>query len=99
MKHAQFNLFDFEMPDEAVAECSHQGDCEDDVIAWHPKIDLSHISDKDLAEELRSYGCWNSEELKCRTKNEQRIIWIAAADIQEEEFNNQKGTVICKKAE
>jgi hypothetical protein len=85
MKLAMFNRFDFEMPDEAVKDCHHQGQCDEDVAYWQGKIDLSHISDEVLAAELEEYGAWDKDELKNRRDNERRIIWIAAGDIQDRE--------------
>jgi hypothetical protein len=86
---ATFNRFEFEIPAEAVRDCSHQGACDQDVDYWHSKISLSHISDAELAEELREYGAWDAVELADREANEKRIIWIAAGDIQEsEEWDN-----------
>jgi hypothetical protein len=86
MKYASFNRFEFAMPDEAIRDCHHQGSCDGEVERWQGsgKINLSHISDDDLAAELKEYGAWDSEELKDRTANEQRIIWIAAGNIQDE---------------
>ena len=80
---ASFNRFEFEMSEDAVNECHHQGACDKDVNAWQGKIDLSHISDEALREELKEYGAWSDEELQDRTANECRIIWIAAGDIQD----------------
>ena len=82
---ASFNRFEFEMSEEAVIDCYHQGACDEGVSAWQGKIDLSHISDEALREELKEYGAWSDEELQDRTTNECRIIWIAAGDIQNRE--------------
>jgi len=85
---ATFNRFEFEMPEDAVRDCYHQGACDQDVDYWHNKISLSHITDEKLAEELKEYGAWDEEELADREANEKRIIWLAAGDIQEsEEWN------------
>lgn len=81
---ATFNRFEFQMPGDAVEECHHQGACDSDVEYWQKKIDLSHISDADLAAELREYGAWDETELADRVANERRIIWLAAGNIQEE---------------
>jgi hypothetical protein len=85
MKTATFNRFNFEMPVEAVEDCYHVGACDAGTEYWQPRIDLSHISDEQLALELNGYGAWTVEELSDRRENERRIIWIAAADIQDEE--------------
>jgi len=80
---ATFNYFEIEMPTAAVEECHHVGECYDDVTAWQPRIDLSHVSDQDLKKELKEYGAWDDEELNDRIENEKRIIWIAAGYIQD----------------
>jgi len=84
MRWATFNRFEFEMPEEAVRDCHHQGQCDEDVAYWQGKIDLTHISDADLKAELKEYGAWEGTELNNRKVNEERIIWIAAGNIQEE---------------
>ncbi len=81
---AIFNRFEFEMSEEAVNNCYHQGSCDDDVVYWQPKINLSHISDEALKAELHECGTWSGGELNDRITNEQRIIWLAAGNIQEE---------------
>jgi len=83
MQTAYFERFSFDMPDEAVKDCHHQGQCDADVEYWQREIDLHHIPDDKLAAELREYGAWSDDELKDRDANEQRIIWIAAGNIQD----------------
>jgi len=85
VKEAYFERFTIQMPDDAVAECHHQGQCDADVEYWQGKIDLSHISDDKLSAELSEYGAWNDDELSDRQANELRIIWIAAGNIQDDE--------------
>lgn len=80
---ATFDYFEFEIPKEAVLECSHIGDCYEDVSYWQGIINLSHISDDNLIKALSDYGAWTNEELQNRIENEKRIIWIASGNIQE----------------
>lgn len=84
-KTAYFDRFFVELPEVAVEECSHQGACDSDVKRWREKINLSHINSAILSKELKEYGSWSDEELKDRINNEERIIWIAACNIKEEE--------------
>lgn len=85
MKHwATFNRFEIQLSDECVRDCYHQGACDEDAEYWQKRVDLSHISDAELAAELREYGAWDAEELADRTANERRILWIAAGNIQDE---------------
>lgn len=77
------------MPLEQAQGASHSGDCEADVNSLlelpEIKAQLSRISDADLKETLKEYGAWDEEELKDRKANEQRIIWLAAGDIAEQD--------------
>lgn len=81
--YALFNRFEIELPIEAVEDCSHSGDVTNDVTNWVKHIDLSHISDEALAEELEEYGAWDAEELSHRADNEMRILWLGACDVRE----------------
>lgn len=74
--------FNFEIPIEAVLDCSGQGSCDESVEFWFSKIDFSHISDSDLATELSREGTdW---DLSDREENEKRITWIASIRLREE---------------
>jgi hypothetical protein len=82
---ATFNRFEFQLPADCVGDCHHQGDCAADVEHWQGRVDLSGIPDEALAAELGEYGAWSDEELADRQANEQRILWIAAGNIQDGE--------------
>jgi hypothetical protein len=95
---AHFNRFDIAMPIDAVSECSHQGDCGPDVEEWAKKIERPEECTVDaLREELREYGAWDDEQLSDDAANWERIVWIAAGDIQERSCAHEKtdGTVDC----
>jgi hypothetical protein len=79
---AYFNRFVVEMPPEAVAACHHQGQCDEDVAYWAPRIKID-ASDEDIRAELKEYGAWDNEELEDTEANKRRIIWIAAGDIKD----------------
>ncbi len=82
---AYFDRFVLEMPPEAVAACSHRGDCSADVAAWSPKIVRPAACTADaLRRELAEYGAWDEAQLADDTANWERILWIAAGNIQEE---------------
>lgn len=83
-KIAYFNRFTVEMPAQAVVDCSHQGACDDDVAYWAPKINIDATVD-DIRAELKEYGAWDKEELADDEANKERIVWIAAGNIKEEE--------------
>lgn len=66
---------------------SHQGQCDDDVLALSNnrkiRAQLERIDPKVLRDELREYGAWDDQELADHGQNLQRILWIAAGDIVE----------------
>jgi hypothetical protein len=85
MPTAYFDRFALELPADAVAACSHQGDCGPDVEAWAPDIIRpADCTPEALAKELREYGAWDDEQLADDQANWERIVWIAAGNIQEE---------------
>lgn len=84
MKWATFNRFEFEMPDEAVADCHHQGACDEDVEYWAKRIPCT-IDPELIRAELKEQGAWDTEELADDAQNWRRILWIAAGNIQDEE--------------
>lgn len=84
MKTADFNRFSVHLPDQCVADCSHQGACDDDVEHWMKLVQLDISPDK-LKAELKEYGAWEDLELDNHEDNIRRIIWLAAGNIQEEE--------------
>lgn len=85
MQTAYFNRFFIELPDEAVTDCSHQGQCDEDVAYWVTRIpQLSELNPSILAMELKEYGAWDAEELADHEANLRRILWIAAGNIREE---------------
>ena len=88
MESAYFNHFTIEMSKEQAVSASHQGQCDDDVayLVLNPTIQeqLASIPDDDLAAELSEYGAWDEKELLDRMENDQRIIWIAAGNINDE---------------
>lgn len=86
---ASFNRFELELPAAAVADCSHQGQCDDDVSYWVEKVDFSAISQADIRAELAEYGAWDENELADHEENCKRILWIAAGNIQEEIRNDE----------
>ena len=83
---ATFNRFSVLLPEQAVNDCSHSGSCDANCEFWQKKLhkELKEISDSDLRAELKETGAWSASELLNRKKNEERIIWIAANNIKEE---------------
>jgi len=95
---AQFNRFEIKMTMAQAHTGSHPGACDNDVeyLLTIPVIqrELRRIPDGKLADELDEYGAWDDEQLKDRKENEKRIVWIAAGNITEMEYQkkNKEGT-------
>ena len=72
----------------AEAACgAHTGDCDRDVLNLSaiPRIkrQLDKLDPELVAQELKEWGAWDSEELKDHTQNIQRLLWLACCDIKE----------------
>lgn len=78
-------LVTVEMPWEAVCDCSASGPVDSAVDYWKDadsvKIDGSEA---DLIKVLSEYGAWDDDELSIHADNIDRIVWIAAGNINEE---------------
>lgn len=89
-KIAQFNYFEIELPEDVVGMCHHSGPCDDDVdqCIELPEVaaELAKIDPVKLAKELREYGAWDDNELADHQENLKRILWLAAGNIQDEEY-------------
>ena len=78
---------ELQMTLEQAQSASHQGQCDDDVLALSkvPEIaaQLEAIDPETLRKELREYGAWDADELSDHEQNLQRLLWCAACDIRE----------------
>lgn len=75
---------EFRLPGQCILDCSHAGQCDQDVEYWIGKLDLSHIDPAKLALELAEYGAWDQGELSDHDANLARLVWNAANDLSEE---------------
>lgn len=90
---ASFNYFEFRLPGQAVIDCAHSGRCDGDVARWAPKIKEQVARDnfpnkptpEAIRAELREYGAWDAAELADDDANWQRIVWLAAGHISEDD--------------
>ena len=77
--------------EDAEAMCHPGRPCDAEVSAGSevPYIaeQLAKLDHEDLRQELKQYGAWNAEELANHAQNLQRILWLAAWDIVEQEVN------------
>lgn len=89
---AYFNYIgSIELPKEVVNACSHSGDCTEDVqrCLKIPEIalELNGLDKEGLKKELSEYGAWSDTQLENHQDNLERILWIAASDISEENLD------------
>lgn len=84
MPYAIFNRFEIELPKQTVVDCCHSGQCLEDVQYWASRIKRPDtITPEKLRAELKEYGAWDEHELSNDSDNWERIIWIAAGNIQD----------------
>ena len=83
---------EFQMTLEQAQSASHSGQCDDDVeylVTGALKGRLKKLKPDVLARELAEYGAWDDEQLKDHAENLRRIVWIAASDIVEQNFEKK----------
>lgn len=82
---------EIEMTMAQAQSATHPGPCDADVmtLSQHRKIrrQLESIDPEVLRKELREYGAWDDEDLADHAQNLQRILWIAAGDIVENQWS------------
>jgi hypothetical protein len=90
---ASFNRFELRIKGEAVIDCSQSGSVDHMVAFWTPLVQNQCRKDGSknaptpdtIRAELKEYGAWDKEELSDDEANWQRLVWIAACNINEEE--------------
>ena len=95
---ASFNRFEMAMPTRAIKDLSASGSVDDAAKYWADKVVFNfqasddpeaiiifRATEKSIRQELREYGAWDGEELEDEAMNIQRLIWIAACNIAEED--------------
>lgn len=85
---ASFDRFTISISLKQAQSASHPGRCDEDVkvLLKHPSIQkqLAKIPPEKLAAELKEYGAWEPEELADHEMNKNRIVWLAAGQINED---------------
>lgn len=79
-----YNRFELALPLEAIYEMSGQGDQTETVSFWKKHI-TNNIDPELIRKELKEYGAWDENELKDDEKNWERILWITACNIKEDD--------------
>jgi len=85
---------ELQMTLEDAKSVSHSGPCDEDVSALRkvPYIaeQLNALKPATVRATLEEYGAWDADELADHDTNLDRIIWIAGADIQQDEQLEQE---------
>lgn len=86
---ALFNRFQIEMTLREAIAMSPRGRNADGIVALFVKQtrfqnQLNKIGAGNIQLELKEYGSWDDDELADVEANKQRILWIAACNIREE---------------
>ena len=74
-------LIDLQIPEQAIRECYHQGQCDKDVEHWAPLICLGKTDRKLIERELQEYGAWDDLETVALKTLYERLTWIACGDL------------------
>lgn len=89
---ASFNCFELRIPGEAVSEIAQPGPADEAVAYWAKRIEQGkdiygrlRTTPEAIRSELSEYGAWDSEDLLDDDANWQRLVWIAACNIADEE--------------
>ena len=71
---------------------SHQGQCDEDVryVSQLPKVarQLRKLTPAQVRDALKPFGAWDETDLADHNQNLQRLVWVAAGQIVDEETAN-----------
>ena len=91
---ASFDRFELQMTLDQAKCGSHQGQCDDGVacLLTVPTIrrQLDKIGHEKIREELSHISDWSDAELDDKEACRARIVWIAAGNIVEEQFEKRR---------
>jgi hypothetical protein len=75
-----------DIPQEAVEDCAHAGDCHEDCRSWVKRLNFA-VPRLQAITYLREFGAWDLDELRALSDNELaiKVLWIACCEIEEDE--------------
>lgn len=64
------------IPEECIRDCSHAGQCDEDVAHWREKLTLT-VDRHDAIRYLATFGAWDESELDAMSDTDlaDRILW------------------------
>lgn len=80
---SSIHCVEMQLPGECIIDCSHAGQCDQDVAHWIGKLDLSDLDPEKIRLELSEYGAWDRDELSSDPDNLARFLWSACNDLAE----------------
>jgi hypothetical protein len=86
MTFNEYGYLQGEIPAECVADCSHQGACDDDVAFWVRKLGFEEAiaaARPQAVSYLRDFGAWDDLDTASNETLAQRILWTACCDVRE----------------
>jgi hypothetical protein len=71
-----------ELPKDCIHDCTHSGDCTDDLKRWVIVLGFRVPRERSIAY-LKEYGAWDVEELESMDDEElsMKVLWLACGDI------------------
>lgn len=95
MAYATFNRFEITLRKPDWNDCSRPGQAADEpvsIVIAKPYVakQLAAIGPDAIRAELTEYGAWDATELANDDDNRSRIIWIAAGNIREEQYQRSR---------
>ncbi len=72
-----------ELPQDCVDQCSHSGQCVDDVRFWLKELDFQVPRDKAIVY-LRGFGAWDDLEDMTDEDLAEKVLWIACGNIHDQ---------------
>jgi len=72
---------EMQLPGQCIIDCSHAGQCAQDVEFWIGKLDLSDLDPEKIRLELSGCGAWDRDELSSDPDNLARFLWSACNDL------------------
>ena len=72
------------LPDNCVADCSHSGQCDEDVKHWRQRLEF-HVPRERTIAYLREFGSWTADELNAKSDEglAEIVLWLACCEIRE----------------
>lgn len=97
MKISTLDLIDWDdLPDDCIADCYHQGDCEDDCIYWVSKLNVTMpefaaLYRQDMIDEISETGAWTDEDLATRDDDDLKkiVLWLKAAEVYDRKYDDE----------